>query len=123
MTKLLFNLGRGLAAAAGAVLSVLWSYAMWMPEAGLSSLSGVGFAVALLMCLLAIIAVIAATRGHSAMIMVAFLASFLPVGAVLLRVDAWFRWIGVLDLLLLLAAALIWFASRRSSAAERSEWT
>ena len=122
MIKLIFNLGRGLAALAGAVLSVLWSYAMWVPEAGLSSLSGVGFAVALLMCFVAIIAVIAGTRGHSGILMIAFLASFLPVGAVLLRVDLWFRWIGLLDLVLLVAAALLWFASRRSSESERSGW-
>jgi hypothetical protein len=99
-------------ALAGALLSVLWSYAMWVPEAGLPSLSGISFAVALLMCFVAIIAVIASTRGHSGVLMVAFLASFLPVGAVLIQVDLWFQWVGLLDLLLLAATALIWFGAR-----------
>jgi hypothetical protein len=112
MSKVLFNLGRGVGALAGAILSVLWSYAMWVPEAGLPSLAGVSFAVAVLMCFVAIIAVIAATRGHSGMLMVAFLASFLPVGAVLVQVDLWFQWVGVLDLLLLLATVLIWYGAR-----------
>jgi hypothetical protein len=44
--------------------------------------------------------------------MIAFLASFLPVGAVLVQVDLWFQWVGVLDLLLLLATALIWYGAR-----------
>lgn len=112
---MLFNLGRGLGALAGAILSVLWAYAMWVPEAGLPSLSGVSFAVALLMCFLAIIAVIASIHGHSGMLMIAFLASFLPVGAVLIQVELWFRWVGALDLALLAATALIWLGARERS--------
>lgn len=112
MKSYVLQLGRGIGALAGASLSVLWAYAMWVPEAGLRSLSGIGLAVAFLMCFLAIIAVIASTRGHSGMLIVAFLASFLPVGAVLIQVDLWFRWLGVLDLALLAAAALIWLGSR-----------
>jgi hypothetical protein len=46
------------------------------------------------------------------MLMVAFLASFLPVGAVLIQVDIWFRWIGMLDVALLVAVSLIWFGAR-----------
>lgn len=111
MKSLLFHAGRGLGALAGAVLSVLWAYAMWVPEAGLPSLSGISFAVALLMCFIAIIGVIAAVHGHSGMLMVAFLASFLPVGAVLVQVDLWFQWVGMLDLALLAAASMIWYGS------------
>jgi hypothetical protein len=113
--RLIFNTGRAVGALAGALLAVLWAYAMWIPAAGLP-LSGISFAVALLMCFLAIIAVIAATHGHSTMLTIAFLASFLPVGAVLLRVDLWLRWIGILDLALLAAVALIWWGSRRHAA-------
>lgn len=115
MKPLIFNLGRGVGALAGALLSVLWAYAMWVPEAGLPSLGGISFAVALLMCFIAIIAVIASVHGHSGMLMVAFLASFLPVGALMLQVDLWFRWIGVLDASLLAAAASIWFGTRDRS--------
>jgi hypothetical protein len=107
-----FNLGRGLGALAGAVLSVLWAYAMWVPGAGLPSLAGISFAVALLMCFIAIIAVIASIHGHSGMLMVTFLASFLPVGAVLIQVELWFRWIGVLDLALFVAVGMIWVGAR-----------
>lgn len=112
MKPMLFNLGRGLGALAGAVLSVLWAYAMWVPEAGLPSLAGISFAVALLMCFIAIIAVIASVHGHAGMLMVAFLASFLPVGAVLIQVDLWFRWIGALDVALLASVALLWLGAR-----------
>jgi len=89
----------------------MWVFAMWVPAAALP-LSGFSFAVAFFMSIIAIVAIIASIRGHSVVLSIAFLASFLPVGAVLIRVDLWFGWIGRLDLVLLVAAALIWWGSR-----------
>lgn len=98
-------------AGAGAALAAAWAMLMWAPSAGLS-LSGISFVVALLMCLIGVIAVIASIKGHSAVLMVAFLASFLPVGAYLIQVEVWLRWLGLLDLILLAAAAMIWWGQR-----------
>jgi hypothetical protein len=118
--KLIVETGRWLGMAAGALLAALWSYIMWVPNGGLdvSSVSSVGRFVILLigfvMCLCGIIAAIAAYRRHSAVLMVAFIASFLPVGAVMIRDDSPLRWLGILDVVLLAAAALIWWGRPRS---------
>ena len=107
--------GRALGALSGAVMSVLWMYAVWFPSPEIS-MQGVGVAVAWLMALLAIFAIIASVKGHHVVLFVAFLASFLPVGAFLLYVPDWPRWIGVLDIVLLLASVLIWQSARKRSA-------
>ena len=109
MKRLSLQAGRGLGALAGALLTILWVYAMWVPGAALG-LSGIGLAIGFMMVVIAVIAVIAAYHGHAAALLVAFLASFLPVGAVLIQAaDPQDRWIGVLDLALLAAAALVRF--------------
>jgi hypothetical protein len=105
-------LGRTLGALSGAVTSVLWMYAVWFPSPGIS-MSGVSVAVAWLMAVLAIFAIIASVKGHPVVLFIAFLASFLPVGAFLLYVNDWPRWIGVLNVGLLLASVLIWQSARR----------
>jgi hypothetical protein len=105
-------LGRTLGALSGAVTSVLWMYAVWFPSPEIS-MSGVGVAVAWLMAVLAVFAIIASVKGHHVVLFIAFLASFLPVGAYLLYVNDWPRWIGVLNVALLLAAVLIWQSARR----------
>jgi hypothetical protein len=104
--------GRALGALSGAVTSVLWMYAIWFPSREIS-MSGVSVAVAWFMAMLAIFAIIASVKGHSVVLFVAFLASFLPVGAFLLYVEDWPRWIGVLNLALLAASILIWQSGRR----------
>jgi len=109
MRRLSFQAGRGLGALAGALLAILWVYTMWAPGAALG-LSGIGLAIGFMMVVIAVIAVIAAYHGHAAALLVAFLASFLPVGAVLIQAaDPEDRWIGLLDLALLVAAALVHF--------------
>ncbi|HEY7672759.1 MAG TPA: hypothetical protein VIC71_11120 [Gammaproteobacteria bacterium] len=105
--------GRALGALSGAVTSILWMYAIWFPSPAIG-MSGVGVAVAWLMAMLAVFAVIASVKGHHVVLFMAFLASFLPVGAMLLYVRDWPRWIGVLNLVLLAASVLIWQAARRT---------
>ena len=57
---------------------------------------------------------IAAAYGHGVVIALFFLASFFPVGAFLMPTDHWLKWVGWLDLGLLVAAVLIWVTSRRA---------
>ena len=104
--------GRALGALSGAVTSVLWMYAVWFPSEGIS-MAGASVAVAWLMALLAVVAVIASVKGHHVVLFIAFLASFLPIGAFLLYVRDWPRWIGILNVVLLLASVLIWQSARR----------
>jgi hypothetical protein len=106
--------GRTLGALSGAVTSILWMYAIWFPSQEIS-MSGVSVAVAWLMAMIAVFAIIASVKGHHVVLFVAFLASFLPVGAYLLYVRDWPRWIGVLNLILLAASILLWQSARRRS--------
>lgn len=109
--------GRGLGVTAGAATSAAWAFAMWVPTGGLT-LSGVGLVVGFLMCLTAVIAVIAAARGHGRVLFAAFLVSFLPVGAFVLTLEHWLHWIGWGDLALLASAIMI-----RYGGAERGDET
>jgi hypothetical protein len=104
--------GRALGALSGAVTSILWMYAIWFPSPEIG-MSGVSVALAWFMAMLAIFAIIASVRGHHVVLFMAFLASFLPVGAFLLYVRDWPRWIGVLNLALLVASILLWQSARR----------
>ena len=96
---------RGCGVISAGAAALLWVTAMWMPSTQ-SVLSGWGFAVAALMLLISIFAVLASLRGHGNIMLGMFLASFLPVGAYLIRVDHWLQWVGILNLLLLAAALL-----------------
>jgi hypothetical protein len=90
---------------------------MWTPTPALP-LSGMAFAVALLMAMLAIIAVIASVHGHGITLIVLFFASFFPIGFFLLGIPGWVRVIGVLNLGYLIAGLVAWQIPR---AIERSE--
>ena len=107
MRKTLNAFGRAFGALCGAVLSVAWVFALWVPAARLT-LSGVSVVVALLLAVFAVFATIASLRGHAVVVVLLFLASFFPIGAYLMPADHWLRWVGWLDLGLLLAAVLMW---------------
>jgi hypothetical protein len=119
MLKALNAFGRALGALCGALLSVAWVFALWVPEARLT-LSGVSVVVALLLAIFAVFATIASIRGHAAVVVLLFLASFFPIGAYLMPADHWLRWVGWVDLGLLLAAVLIWI-TRRAALTSSSE--
>jgi len=68
--------------------------------------------VALLLAVLALFAVIASIHGHATIVVLLFLASFFPIGAFLMSADHWLRWVGWVDLGLLLAAGLMWSTRR-----------
>ncbi|HEY5567139.1 MAG TPA: hypothetical protein VIM81_07840 [Gammaproteobacteria bacterium] len=103
--------GRALGALAGTITSVVWVYVIWFPSSGLT-LSGMSVLVAGLMALLAIVGVIAAMKGHSTVLFVVFIASFLPIGAYLLGVNHWLRGVGVLNVLILVAVLMIRLSAR-----------
>ena len=94
--KAVHLLSRALGAFCGAALALGWLYAVWIPAAGIA-LTGTSFVVGLALALAALFAAIAAVRGHAVVVMLVFVASFFPVGAVLVTADHWLRWIGVLD--------------------------
>lgn len=112
--------GRGLGVTAGAANAAAWAFAMWVPTGGLT-LSGIDLVVGFVMCLASVIAVIAAARGHSGVLFVTFLVSYLPVGAFVLTLDHWLYWIGWSDLALLASAAMIRFAAPGAARAPRGE--
>lgn len=107
---------RSCGALAAALTALLWVAAMWAPSTR-SVLSGWSFAVAFMMAFFAIFAVIASIRGHGNVMLAMFLASFLPVGAYLIQVDHWLRWVGILNLILLLAALFTRWAATRARTA------
>jgi hypothetical protein len=116
MLKALHVFGRALGIVCGAALALAWSFALWVPTAGLT-LSGVSFVVALLLAVLALFAVIASWYGHFTVVVLLFIASFFPIGAFLMPTEHWLKWTGWVDLGLLLAAVLMWL-SRRAAPAE-----
>lgn len=120
MRKLLNTFARGLGALCGAVLAVVWAFALWVPAAGLQHLAGVSVVVALMLTVFGLFAVIASVRGHATVIVLLFLASFFPIGAQLLRVDHWLRAVGWLDLGLAVAALVVWLTREATRAAREA---
>ena len=119
MARTLHLIGRVVGAVTGALASICWVVAIWLPTAGLT-LSGISFVVALLMAPLALFAMIASLRGHFVVVTLMFLASFFPVGAFLITADHWLKWVGRLDLAFLVAVLLMWASSRSLKLARRS---
>ena len=109
--KNLGPIGRTLGMLAGGVTAALWVTIIWVPVGGFS-LEGIGVAVGVMMAAFGLVAAIASWHGHAVVVFACFVLSFFGVGTFALNVDHWFRVFGVLDLLLLLASAMIWFAAR-----------
>lgn len=119
LSRSLSWLGRAFGALTGALLSVAWSFAIWVPTQGVA-LTGFSFVVALLMAAFALFATIASIKGHFVVVGLVFLASFFPVGVALITADHWLQWIGRLDLGYLVAALLMWVGARAAKAATPS---
>jgi hypothetical protein len=107
-------LGRGLGLVCASGLAAAWAFALWVPSGGLTleGLGGVGGA--LMSLVLAVFAGIASVHGHAVVVVLAFLASFFPIGLSLMPTDHWLQWAGWLDLGLLVAAVLM-FATRQNA--------
>lgn len=113
MAKTINWLGRALGLVCSACLAAAWAVALWVPSNGLTleGLGGVGGA--LMSLVLAVFAGIASVHGHAVVMVLAFLASFFPIGVSLLPRAHWLQAVGWLDLGLLAAALLIWATRRR----------
>jgi hypothetical protein len=105
-------LGRALGLVCAACLAAAWAFVLWVPAAGLH-VSGISVVTALLLVAFAVFAGIAAVYGHALVIALLFLASFFPVGAFLMPTDHWLKWVGWIDLGLLVAAVLIFLTRPR----------
>ena len=116
MAKAINTLGRALGLVCACGLAAAWAFALWVPSGGLT-ITGVNVIGALLFVVLAVFAGIASVHGHAAVIALAFVASFFPIGVSLLPRDHWLQWAGWLDLGLLVAALLIWATRSRVQAA------
>lgn len=99
----------------GVVLAGAWVVALWVPAAGLP-LTGISIVTALLLVVLALFAGVAAMHGHGVVVGLLFLASFFPVGAFLMPTDHWLKWVGWIDLGLLVAALAIWLTAPKPAA-------
>jgi hypothetical protein len=121
MGRAVNRIARALGALCGAALAVIWAFVLWVPAAGLTTLSGVSVVVALMLTAFALFAAIASLRGHATVVVLLFLASFFPIGASLIRVDHWLRVVGWLDVGLLVAAALLWSTRARGAAPEPAD--
>lgn len=115
MAKAINWFGRALGLVCAAVLASAWAFALWVPSAGLT-LTGVSVVTALLLVAFALFAGIAAVHGHGAVVALLFLASFFPVGVFLMPTDHWLKWVGWVDLGLLVAAVLLWLTGRPRAA-------
>jgi hypothetical protein len=109
-------MGRALGAVCGVVVAGMWAYALWVPANGLT-LAGVSVVTALLLVAFGVFASVAALHGHAAVVALLFLASFFPVGAFVMPTDHWLKWVGWIDLGLLVAAVLIFLSRERVTAA------
>jgi len=99
-------LGQALGILSGAALTLLWLYVIWFPAEDGLSITGVSILVAALMGILALVGGIASFKGHTTVVFVVFVASFLPIGAYLLGVAHWLRFVGIFDCGLALAGGL-----------------
>jgi hypothetical protein len=104
--------GRAIGMLAGGATAALWVTLLWGVEIDGFSLEGIGVAVGALLAIFGLVAAIASWHGHAVVVFVCFVASFFGVGTFALNVDNWFRIFGILDLLLLAASAMIWFAAK-----------
>jgi ABC-type glycerol-3-phosphate transport system permease component len=109
-------LGRGLGVACGAAIAAVWAFVLWVPSAGLT-VTGISVVTALVLVVFGVFAAVAAAHGHALVVALFFLASFFPVGAFLLPTDHWLKWVGWIDLGLLVAAILIWSTRQRAVSA------
>lgn len=117
MRRTIQLIGRIIGMISGSGAYVAWMYAMWAPTPALH-LSGFGFAVALMMAMLAAIAVVAAFRGHGVTLIVLFFASFFPIGLFLMGEADWVGVIGYLNLGYLLSGLVAWRIPITSQAPE-----
>lgn len=111
---------RFVAGASGIGVAVLWAVvALGSPGGRLAAVSGPPFWLAwAIFTALALVATATALRGSPVVALLAGLVSLFPVGLYLLVLPGVFRWIGVLDALLVLSAGVALRCATREGGAE-----
>jgi len=112
MGKPLVIAGQALGVLSGGALTLLWVYVIWFPAEDGLSITGVSILVAAFMGILALVAAIASFKQHTTVVFVIFVASFLPIGAYLLGVAHWLRFVGIFDCGLALAGGMLLIGHR-----------
>ena len=101
---------------AGGLASFLWISAIWFPTDGLNLGGAYLLPTSILMALFGLVGAIAAFNGHSKVMLVCFIASFLPIGIALLDSSHFLRYAGMLNIVSGVATALVWFGQSRQPA-------
>lgn len=98
--------GRTLGVLASVAIVVLWVVFL-VRESGAPGIRGMTSGVAVFMIFVGVIALGASWRAKPVGMLIAFAASFLPIGLYVLASDGFYRLIGVADLALLAAALIL----------------
>lgn len=99
--------GQVLGAVVSSITALVWLAVLWLPSER-EVLGHFGVVGAVVMLFFAILGALAAHRGHSNLMLGMFMAAFLPIGAFMLYTEqSMYRWIGLLNLLYLLAAIIV----------------
>jgi len=106
MKTVIIQAGRLLGAAAGGGASFLWISAIWFPTEFEFFEGAYVLPTVILMAILALVGAIAAWNRHTKVMLIAFIACFLPVGITLLDAEGFLRYVGVLNIVLGIATAL-----------------
>ncbi len=110
----MLNISRLLGLSAAVGLISLWGIFGWLNPNGSQGLTWGSYLLIGVMMVLAIIGLVGVLIDHPILMLVVFGLSFVPVGLYLLATPGLFRWIGLLDLLFLIAALLKLFERRLS---------
>ncbi len=100
---------------AGGVASFLWISAVWFPTDGLDLSGAYLLPVSILMALIGLVGAIAAYNGHAKVMLIAFIASFLPVGIALLDAEHFLRYAGIMNVVLGIATCIVWLTAAREA--------
>jgi hypothetical protein len=113
--RVLRLIGQVSGAIVSSITALIWLAVLWLPSER-EVLGHFGVVGAAVMLFIAILGVLSAHRGHGNFMLAMFLAAFLPVGAFMLwTTQPMYRWLGLLNLLYLIAAIVV--RSTRSAVA------
>lgn len=107
MWKAVDWVGRGLGMLAGGGAAFLWISAIWFPRDGLDLSGPYLLPTAVLMAVIGLVSAIASYHAHLRIMLIGFVASFLPVGLALMDADHFLRYASRLNIVLAVATLVI----------------
>jgi uncharacterized membrane protein YqjE len=111
--------GQVFGAIVSSVTALIWLAVLWLPSER-EVLGHFGVVGAVVMLFVAILGVLSAHRGHGNFMLAMFLAAFLPIGAYMLwTTQPMYRWLGLLNLLYLVAAIVVRSTRREAAVGDR----